>query len=126
MRRLLVGVRWRWPTLLSAHSLWAPLCVALLAVVYCEFVCYFVVLGLFCRWPSPSPTAAETAFAGAAEQSPMGASPRQPRAPYEEQLGRVGAELPELAPAAPLYLLLLADPHLLGNRHGHWFDKLRR
>jgi metallophosphoesterase superfamily enzyme len=22
--------------------------------------------------------------------------------------------------------LLLSDPHLLGSRHGHWFDKLRR
>ncbi|XP_071958400.1 metallophosphoesterase 1-like [Antedon mediterranea] len=26
----------------------------------------------------------------------------------------------------PLHAIFLADPHLLGSRNGHWFDKLRR
>lgn len=31
-----------------------------------------------------------------------------------------------LSTSEPLYVMILADTHLLGSRDGHWFDKLRR
>jgi predicted MPP superfamily phosphohydrolase len=36
---------------------------------------------------------------------------------------------PKSAPENPpelINMMLLSDTHLLGSRHGHWFDKLRR
>ncbi|CAF1240117.1 unnamed protein product, partial [Didymodactylos carnosus] len=68
-----------------------------LIFLYCEYLIYYFVL-LRCSWP---------------------------------QLSKLEQDftIPPLLPHAqhkPLRILLIADTHLLGNREGHWFDKLRR
>lgn len=77
-----------------------PIIKALIALIallfYCEYAVYYVVL-FQCGWPELDPD-------------------------------KIDGEIPMVggADVVPVKAIFLSDPHLLGPRNGHWFDKLKR
>ena len=78
------------------HLLLCILLAASFILIFCEFLIYYFV-AIHCSWP---------------ELIPHGNGEAQ--------------RLEETQYVEPLHVMFLSDTHLLGTRHGHWFDKLRR